>query len=340
MNSENSFIKEIVTILAESRRKACLAVNTAMTQAYWQTGKRIFEEEQKGADRAAYGTLLIPELSERLTRELGRGFSIANLKNFRQFYQTFPLGIKSYEASSQLSWTHYRLLMRVENLPARNWYLHEAAGQNWSTAQLERNINTLYYDRLLSTSQKSEILLREDQSVKQNPTDFIKDPYFFEFLNIPDPVNFREADLESNILTHLQHFLLELGKGFSFVGRQYHIHTETSHFYLDLVFYNFLLRAFVIFDLKTTRLTHQDIGQMDMYVRMFDDLKKSPDDNQTIGVILCADKDETVVKYSVLNGNDQLFASKYRTYLPTEKELIAEIEKEKQLIIPTHNLHP
>jgi len=329
---ENSVINEIVAILAESRRKAYLAVNTAMVQAYWLTGKRIFEEEQKGADRAAYGSLLIPELSKRLTGELGKGFSIANLKNFRQFYQTFPLGIKGYEAGSQLTWSHYRLLMRVESLPARNWYLQEAASQNWTTTQLERNINTLYYDRLLSTSQKSEILLKENQSVKQNPADFIKDPYFFEFLNIPDPINFREADLESNILAHLQRFILELGKGYSFVGRQYHIQTEASHFYLDLVFYNFILRAFVIFDLKISRLTHQDIGQMDMYVRMFDDLKKSPDDNPTIGIILCADKDETVIKYSVLNGNDQLFASKYRTYLPSEKELIAEIEKEKQLI--------
>jgi predicted nuclease of restriction endonuclease-like (RecB) superfamily len=329
MNLENSFFKDIVAILTESREKAYVAVNTAMVQAYWQTGKRIFEEEQKGADRAEYGALLIPELSHRLTRELGKGFSIANLKNFRQFYQTFPLGIKSYEAGSQLSWTHYRLLMRVENIPARNWYLQEAAGQNWSTTQLDRNISTLYYDRLLSSSQKSEILLKKDQPEKQNPADFIKDPFVLEFLNIPDPINFREADLESNILTHLQHFLLELGKGFSFVGRQYHINTETSHFYLDLVFYNYILKAFVLFDLKTGRLTHQDVGQMDMYVRMFDHLKKSPDDNQTIGIILCADKDETVVKYSILNGNDQLFASKYRIYLPTEQELIDEIKKEQ-----------
>jgi predicted nuclease of restriction endonuclease-like (RecB) superfamily len=329
MNLENSFFKDIVAILTESRKKACVAVNIAMVQAYWRTGKRILEEEQKGADRAEYGTLLIPELSKRLTRELGKGFSIANLKNFRQFYQIFPQGIKSYQASSQLSWSHYRLLMRVESMPARKWYLQEAAGQNWSTTQLDRNISTLYYDRLLSSTLKSEILLREDRSEKQNPADFIKDPYFFEFLNIPDPVNFREADLENNILTHLQHFLLELGKGFSFVGRQYHISTETSHFYLDLVFYNFLLKAFILFDLKTGRLTHQDVGQMDMYVRMWDDLKRSSDDNQTIGVILCADKDETVVKYSVLNGNDQLFASKYRTYLPTEQELIDEIKKEQ-----------
>jgi len=329
MELEKSFLKDIYNILSNSRARAVSSVNAEMIDSYWQIGKRIVQEEQQGASRADYAAFLIPNLSKQLTTEFGKGFSVANLKNFRQFYQTFPNGTKSYRAGS-LSWSHFRLIMRIDNPAARNWYIREAATQNWSTTVLERNISTLYYDRLLSAPQKAEIVLTNEPA-KFRPAEFVKDPYFLEFLNIPNPANFLEADLETNILNHLQHFLLELGKGFAFIGRQYHMASETSHFYLDLVFYNYLLKSFVLFDLKTGKLAHQDVGQMDMYVRMFDDLKKAPGDGPTIGIILCSDKDETIVKYSVLNQNDRLFASKYRIYLPTEKELIEEIQKEKLL---------
>jgi predicted nuclease of restriction endonuclease-like (RecB) superfamily len=344
---EQSLVNDIRTILAGARQQAYAAVNFAMVQAYWLVGKRIVEEEQGGDEKATYGEFLLKELSKSLSGEFGKGFSYANLKNFRQFYLTFPDTQKSYAVRSELpakeypailadlrnelTWTHYRLIMRVDNPAARNYYIQEAANQHWSSRVLERNINTFYFERILSSREKGQQILSEKDE-KHTTKDFIKDPYVFEFLNIPEPYTTSERNLEATLIENLQQFLLELGKGFSFVGRQFRISSETSHFYIDLVFYNYILKCFVLFDLKTGKLTHQDTGQMDMYIRMFDDLHTTEGDNPTIGIILCSEKDETVVKYSILKENEQLFATKYRLYLPSEEELIAEIEREKLLI--------
>jgi predicted nuclease of restriction endonuclease-like (RecB) superfamily len=327
-----SFLQEIRQMLQQARQQAYTAINSAMVEAYWNIGRRIVEEEQQGSQRAEYGEGLIKALSTQLTSEFGKGFSVANLENFRKFYLTFPNDEKSYALRRELSWTHYRLIMRVENATAREYYLAEAAAQNWSTRQLERNINSFYYERLLPSRNASEMLENQSALEKHTPQDFIKDPYVFEFLNIPEPAHASEKEIESALIQNLQAFLLELGKGFSFVGRQFRISTETSHFYIDLVFYNYILKCFVLFDLKAGKLTHQDVGQMDMYVRMFDDLKRTEGDNPTIGIILCTEKEQTVVRYSILNDSEQLFVTKYRLYLPTEAELIAEIEREKRLI--------
>jgi predicted nuclease of restriction endonuclease-like (RecB) superfamily len=324
----NSYIQDIREILAKARQRAYTAINSLMIEAYWQIGRRIVEQEQQGETRAAYGEQVLKELSIALTVEFGKGFSSSNLRNFRQFYLTYPNEQICYTLCSKLTWSHNRLIMRIDDPKARSWYLKEAAEQGWSVRVLDRNIDTLYYQRLLSSRQqetsKDSYLLE-----KTNPADFIKDPYVFEFLNIPEPVNSSEREIETALIKNLQQFLLELGKGFSFVGRQFRISSETEHYYIDLVFYNYLLKCFVLIDLKAGRLTHQDIGQMDMYRRMFDDLKKPEGDNPTIGIILCTEKSETVVKYSVMNDNPALFAAKYQSYLPTEAELISEIEREK-----------
>lgn len=330
---QETFVADILTILTAARQKAYSAVNFAMVDAYWHIGKRIVDEEQQGKGRADYGTYLIKELAKRLSTEFGKGFSVANLKNFRQFYMIFPDLEKSYTVCSQLGWSHLRLIMRVDNPQAQRYYMTEAAGQRWSVRQLDRNIHSLYYERLLSTRDKHAAGLQERGVEKQLSLDFIKDPYVLEFLQLPEAPAASEEQVESAIITNLQKFLLELGKGFSFVARQLRISSETSHFYIDLVFYNYLLKCFVLIDLKTGKLAHQDIGQMDMYVRMFDDLKRGEDDNPTIGIILCAGKDETVVRYSVLKDSDQLFASKYRLVLPSEEELKAEVEREKRFIL-------
>lgn len=332
MSELQIFYSEIQDILNDARNKAYSAVNFAMVEAYWLIGKRIFEEEQNGKERAEYGEYLIKNLAIELKNVLGKGFSVANLKNFRQFYIVFPDFQKSYTVRSQLSWSHYRLIMRVENERARNYYLTESSEQQWSTRILERNINSFYYERLLSSQEKKKELIAQKNFEKTSSRDFIKDPYVLEFLGLPESPFPKENIIESSIIENLKEFLLEMGNGFSFVGRQFRISTETSHFYIDLVFYNYILKCFVLIDLKVGKLTHQDIGQMDMYVRMFDDLKKQSDDNPTIGIILCSQKDDTTVKYSVLKENEQLFASKYRLVLPSEAELAAEIEKERRLI--------
>jgi predicted nuclease of restriction endonuclease-like (RecB) superfamily len=325
--ASNLLIADIQSILSAARKKSVTAVNFAMVEAYWLMGKRIVEEEQKGAARAQYGDNLINALSKALVTEFGKGFSVANLRNFRQFYLVFQDDEIRYALRSELSWTHYRLIMRVDNPQARQYYIKECADQNWSSRVLERNINSSYYQRLLSSQTKTEASPTQTHGVQ----DFIKDPYVFEFLNIPEPYTINEQAVETALINHLQSFLLELGKGFSFVGRQFRISTETSHFYIDLVFYNYILKCFVLFDLKTTKLKHQDIGQMDMYIRMFDDLQKQESDNPTIGIILCSDKEETVVKYSMLNSSEQLFASKYNLYLPSEDELKQLLEHDRVL---------
>jgi predicted nuclease of restriction endonuclease-like (RecB) superfamily len=328
MNSLLHLYEDISKILLEARKKVYTSINSEMVIAYWRIGKRIIEEEQLGGKRAEYGTFLISQISERLSKEFGKGFSVANVKNFRQFYLIFPENEFGYALRSELTWTHYRSIMRIENPDARKYYITEAANQNWGTRQLDRNISTLYYERLLSTKNKKEVLQEQQNLAKASPQDIIKDPYVLEFLSIRRPKEFSENDLESAIISNLQEFLLELGKGFSFVGRQYHMKTDTKSYYIDLVFYNFILKCFVLIDLKLGELTHQDIGQMDMYVRMFEDLHTTDGDNSTIGIILCAEKDQALVKYSVLDENKQIFASKYKLVLPTPEELQAELERE------------
>lgn len=330
MEIDRIFVQDILALLRNARSKTYRSINIIMIEAYWQIGKRIIEEEQKGFSRAAYGSGLLKELSKALTGEFGKGFSIANLKNFRQFYLIFPEIGKSYAVRSELTWTHYRSLMRVSNTAARNYYLKEASEQNWSTRELDRNIKSFYYERVLKHPNQTSTPPSNQSS--DFSKEFIKSPYVFEFLDIPEANPVRESSLEQSLIENLQQFMLELGKGFAFVGRQFRISTETKDFYIDLVFYNYILKCFVIFNLKTGELTHQDIGQIDMYVRMFDDLKRLENDKPTIGIILCTKKDETIVKYSVLKGNEQLFASEYKLYLPTKEELINEVEREKLLL--------
>jgi predicted nuclease of restriction endonuclease-like (RecB) superfamily len=331
LKNENLFYGEISEMLEQARNTAYKAVNTIMVQTYWQIGKRIVEQEQHGQNRANYGDYLISSLSRYLSDTIGKGFSEANLKNIRQFYIGFPdFGQFATHCVANLTWTNIRLIMRLENKVEREYYIKESSEQNWSSRLLERHIKSGYYRRLLSTQHKD---ITVSHSEKYNPADFIKDPYITEFLNVSEDLKGKESLLETALISNLQKFLLELGKGFSFVDRQMRISTETSHFYIDLVFYNYILKCFVIIDLKTSKLTHSDIGQMDMYVRMFDALKRIEDDNPTIGIILCAEKDETIVRYSVLKENKQLFASKYKTVLPTEEELAEMISREKQRLI-------
>lgn len=327
MTTVTSFHTDIQRILELARSKTRSAVNAAMVEAYWLIGQRIVQEEQLGQHKAQYGTRLMQELSIALTADLGKGFSYANLYNFRQFYRVFPDQQILYTLCRELSWSHLRLIIRADSQQAIAYYCKETRAQNWTVRQLERHIQTKDYQRLLSTQAQAS-----DPANKAVHLDFIKDPYVLEFLQLPESGQLKESQLEQAIIDELQNFLLELGKGFSFVARQMRISTETSHFFLDLVFYNYLLKCFVIIDLKTGKLTHQDIGQMDMVVRMFDDLKRGEDDNPTIGIILCDSKDETVVKYSVVKDSQQLFASKYQRILPTEEELIAAIEREKRLM--------
>jgi len=331
--TQHDFYQTVADILIAARTNAYRAVNFAMVEAYWHVGQTIVEEEQRGEARAEYGAALLKNLSIRLAAELGIGFSEQSLRNMRQFYQCFP--IRS-ALRSELTWSHYKALIRVENEAARAYYLTEAADQNWSTRALERQINSLYYERLLMSRDKAPIIDEMQDNIAPlapTPQDFIKDPYVLEFLGIPDAHEFREAELEQAIIDKLQAFMLELGKGFAFVARQQRISTETKDFFVDLVFYNYILKCFVLVDLKTGELTHQDIGQMDMYVRLFEDTIKGEDDNPTVGIILCTEKDHTVVKYSVLNENRQLFASKYRLYLPTEEALREELERERASLV-------
>ena len=324
---DTRFYEQIRSILETARNQAYSAANSAMVQAYWSIGKSIVEQQGK-SERAEYGRQLLQELSKQLTHDFGKGFTASNLRNMRQFYLTFP---NCYALRSNLSWTHYRMLMRVENEKARNFYLEECEKANWSTRQLERQIDSFFYERLLS-SQDKEAVGREIHSLEpaKKPEDVIHDPYVLEFLGMKHNADFYEKDLESALIGELQNFLLELGRGFSFVARQKHIDLDGEHFYIDLVFYNYILKCFVLIDLKTGKLTHQDIGQMDSYIRIFDELQKGEDDNPTIGIILCSEKNEAIAKYSVLNDGKQLFASKYQLTLPTAEELERYIENERR----------
>lgn len=321
------FYGEIKKILTDARNKVYQTANFAMVEAYWQIGKSIIEE-QKGEERAEYGSGLLKELSKQMTQDFGKGFTVSNLKNMRQFYLNFP---NSYALRSELSWTHYRLLMRVENENARQFYLDEAVKSQWSTRQLERQINTFFYERLLS-SQNKEKVSQEIQILEpgETPDDIIRDPYVLEFLGLSSNDDFYESDLEQALITHLQKFLLELGRGFSFVARQKRITFDGRHFRIDLVFYNYILKCFVLIDLKIGDLTHQDLGQMQMYVHYYERELMNEGDNPPIGIVLCADKSDAVVKYTLPENETQVFASKYKLYLPTEEELLKELKKEYQ----------
>jgi len=322
---DNQFFAEVAALLSEARGSAYRAVNSVMVETYWNIGQRIVEREQQGNPRADYGENLIENRFRYLTGIFGKGFSEANLQNMRKFYITFPEF--PTHCVGNLSWTNIRTIMRLDDPKERNYYMQESTNENWSSRLLERNIKSGYYRRLLSTQKATPVETHIPATVN-SAENFIKDPYVLEFLDVPEDLTNKETLLESALISNLQKFLLELGKGFSFIARQQRISTETDHFYLDIVFYNYLLKCFVIIDLKTTRLTHADLGQMDMYVRMFDQLKRSNDDNPTIGIILCTDKSETIAKYSILKESKQIFASKYKTILPTEEELANIIARE------------
>ena len=332
MEISNNYINEIKTILKNARQKAYTAVNSAMVEAYWKIGRRIVEEEQSGRERAEYGKEIIKNLSKELTEEFGKGFGERNIRNIRQFYVLFSDYEKWKSLISKLTWTHIQKVLRVSNEKARIFYLTEAAENMWSVRTLDRNISTLYYNRIVASIDKKTVENEmKEKTKKLQAKEFIKNPVVLEFLDLPTNMSYTESQLEKALTDDIQKFMMELGKGFAFVERQQHIRTENSDFYIDLVFYNYILKCFVIVELKTGKLTHQDIGQLDMYVRMYDDLKKQENDNPTIGLLLCTDTDSTVIKYSVLNDNKNLFASKYVNYLPSEEELINEIERQKIL---------
>lgn len=334
---DGDLLTDVRTIIDGARRYAYSAVNLALVQRNWLLGKRISEEELKGAERADYGLELIKTLSRQLTEEYGKGFSRTDLYWYVRFFKAFPEIFASLSKISvpTLSWTHFRTLLQVEDSVAREWYTREAATQAWSVRTLQRNISSQYYYRLLQSQHKDlvekEMLQLTASSQVPDRLEFVKNPVVAEFLGLQSRADFNETSLEGAIITNLQKFLMELGKGFAFVARQQHIHTEKQDYYVDLVFYNYILKCFCLIDLKTKKVTHQDVGQMDMYVRMYDELKRSEGDNPTIGIILCADTDEDIARYSVLHGNEQLFASKYKLYLPSEEELRAEIETQKNL---------
>ncbi len=309
---------EIAGLVKEARIRAYKSNNAILLQTYWHIGRLIVEYEQGGKEKAGYGAKVLASLSKQLMHEFGRGFDATNLSNMRKLYLNFPI----LDALRQeLSWTHYRLISRLPQQKLRDQYVLHAIEGNWSTRTLQRNINSNYLGRLLEVPGKD--------TKPTSPRHIIKDPYIFEFLGLQQDIKYTENELETALINHVQQFLMELGKGFAFVARQQHIVTETADFYIDLVFYNFYLKCFVLIDLKTHALNHEAIGQMDMYVRMYNDLKKGEDDNPTVGMILCTDKDETIVKYSVLTENEQLFASKYRLYLPKEEELEHLIEVDR-----------
>lgn len=323
-------------IIDSAQKAAFQAVNIALVQRNWLIGYRIAEEELSGKKRAEYGTEVIKKLAKELTAEYGKGFDYSTLYKFVRFYKAFPAILDSASSKSfpTLSWTHYRVLLQVEDENARDWYAKEAAKEAWSVRTLQRNISSQYYYRLL----KSQIKEPVEEEMKEltapfqaDKLEFIKNPVIAEFLGMPEDNSFTETELEKSIISNLQKFLMELGKGYAFVNRQQRIHTEKEDYYIDLVFYNYILKCFVLIDLKTSKITHQDVGQMDMYIRMFDELKRSEGDNPTIGIVLCSDTDEDIARFSVLHGNEQLFASKYKLYLPTEEELRAEIETQKAM---------
>lgn len=332
----DDILNDMCGIIESSQKAAYQAVNIALVQRNWLLGYRIAEEELGGQERSEYGLQVIKKLSKELTNRYGKGYDKGTLYRCLKFYKMFPeiVATLGQQSGVILSWSHYRILLQVEDKEARDWYEKEAAEQTWSVRTLQRNISSQYYYRMLGTQKKElvESEMKELTAPYQNDKlEFIKNPVVAEFLGFSQNTDFTESDLEKSILSNLQKFLMELGKGYAFVARQQHIHTEKQDYYIDLVFYNYILKCFVLIDLKTEKITHQDVGQMDMYIRMYDELKRSEGDNPTIGIVLCSDTDDDIARYSVMHGNEQLFASKYKLYLPTKEELKAEIETQKAM---------
>ena len=369
-DEDNILVNDLRSIVSKARSKAFAAVNYSLVERNWRIGKRIVEQEQNGASRAEYGKHVIEIASAALTEEFGKGFSYTNIANYKRFYLTFNnlqiLQTVSEEFKNQkhqtlsdessllpqkdqtqsiqselrlLPWSHYERLIRVEDKKAREWYAKEAFEQGWSFRTLNRNINTLYYERLLMSKKKQPVVNEMQDKTKayqQDKLEYIKSPVVLEFLGLPEDTSLAESKLETAIINNLEKFLMEMGKGYALVARQQHIRTEENDYYIDLVFYNYLIKSFILVDLKVNRITYQDVGQMDMYLQMYDKMKKGPDDNPTIGIILCTETDSDVARYSTLAKNDQMFAAKYKLYLPDKEDLRREIERQKELYLMAH----
>lgn len=334
-----SVITDIKDIISSGRELAYTAANRAMVFTYWHIGKRIVEQEQNGNERAEYGKALMDVLSNELTKEYGKSYSKRNLQYFRKFYLAFPDEQIVNACVHNLNWTHFRSLLRVSDRNARVWYMKEAAEEGGSSRTLDRNIATQYYYRLMQSPNKADVLNEMQQKNTENQKnkfELLKNPIIAEFLGFKNEDTYLENDLESAILTHIRDFLMEMGKGFAFVSRQQHIVTKTEDYYIDLVFYNIELKCYVLIDLKMGKITHQDVGQIDMYVRMYDELKCKEGDNPTLGILLCSETDEDIARYSVLHDNDRLFMSKYLTYLPSKEQLKAEIDRQKEIFYMQH----
>ena len=342
MNTDSitNLIADVKEIVGNGLKTAYNDISKVMVLTYWKVGRRIVEEEQHGEKRADYGTQLLDTLAAELSKEFPYGYTARDLRNYRQLYLSFKDLEIWYARVPNLTWTHYRSLLRVTDDNARYWYLKESSTEMWSTRTLDRNIGSQYYYRLLQSPQKEDVVAEMKQKTNVHQADkleFIKNPIVAEFLQLSPNANFTESKLEQAIISHLKEFLLELGRGFAFLNEQYHISTQTGDFYIDLVFYNVVLKCYFLIDLKTTTITHQDIGQMDMYIRMFDDLKRTEGDNPTIGLLLCAETDKDIARYSILNDSNQLFAAKYLTYMPTQEELLREISQQKELFFQKTN---
>lgn len=332
-------LEDSLRIIDEAKQQAYRSINIAMLKRNWMLGKRIREEILKGEDRAEYGEQIIQNLSKDLTRERGKGFNKNNLYAFVQFYKIFPtLSGKS----ELLTWSHYVALMTIDSDKARDWYAHEAYAEMWSVRTLQRNIASQYYNRILKSHNKEAVhneMIQLTESMQGDKLEFVKNPVVAEFLGFAQNSDFTESELEKSIITHLQNFMMEMGKGYAFVARQQHIRTDMGDFYIDLVFYNYILKCFFLIDLKTSQISHQDVGQMDMYVRMYDDLKRTKGDNPTIGLILCSQTSRDIARYSILSESRQIFQAKYLTYLPSEDELRNEIERQKEIFYLQHSNH-
>lgn len=369
-DEDNMLVNDLRSIVSKARSKAFAAVNYSLVERNWRIGQRIVEQEQNGASRAEYGKHVIEIASAALTEEFGKGFSYTNIANYKRFYLTFNnlqilqtvseefkkqkhqtlsdasslLPQKDQTQSTQselrlLPWSHYERLIRVEDKKAREWYAKEAFNEGWSYRTLNRNINTLYYERLLMSTKKQPVVDEMQDKTKayqQDKLEYIKSPVVLEFLGLPEDTSLAESKLETAIINNLEKFLMEMGKGYALVARQQHIRTEENDYYIDLVFYNYLIKSFILVDLKVNRITYQDVGQMDMYLQMYDKMKKGPDDNPTIGIILCTETDSDVARYSTLAKNDQMFAAKYKLYLPDKEDLRREIERQKELYLMAH----